>query len=837
MAITLRVDRDTKALDEAREQVEAITDALRSMGAEGEAQAQRIAAGFEEQLKYEKALAEAIDKRRRKKAESGEDLLDMAKSEKPYQARRSHLKIQEEERQQLDLSVVGLAKYGATMNLLPRGYEMWTVRTAQTLSSLGKLNIVLGIGAAGALTLKSAISKAASDPSYQGFDRLAKNFDNTSMSVSRMTDRFEGFVGMLARGVKLANDWVAIPLAETVSGMSGGNEMNELDMARARKATDASRMEAKAFADARRGGLEMDDRLFRIGRGDPRREAIIEGAKSFGTERATRDRLNAAEIAKNEEAVKRLDQDRRTQMDILGTVDKDSAAAKRAQEKLAEIKAEADAYNARTVAIRRSAEAEDAASEVRLVKERVRWSRDLAQIEEKRSGKAFEARRVISLEQVNQQLDEEIKAVNELVNLNALTDKQEEELAKRRERVNALMERRTAEMDKQRQAALQMADIAARAMDSGDDTRIDEVRGEAAERQRIRDTEKQRIEMLRSGGILSDRQAHAAERELIERNDSLKTLKETQRIEKERLERNKKITDELERQAQTVEEMDEVRQRRMQQANDQAQMETRHAREQLAAQREIADIKAAQARDEETRRQQQAVENMREAVAARQKAMTGEGGVLSRIQGRITPQQQNLRMWQQRSVEAMAAERKRLGRNLSKKEQAAVIEKQRQQMVRQLRGPSAADQRRELGRQRKAERDRIKAERQKMAALPPGMRRAAMQGLGQEQQAGEADRMRAAQSGDLARGMNADFRADQASTQEQMTNQAIQTMQQNGQITEQMAQTMQNAASVMANMERELAVIQNTVTTIDAQIQTIFQSGQRRAAQRQGGGR
>ena len=97
--------------------------------------------------------------------------------------------------------------------------------------------------------------------------------------------------------------------------------------------------------------------------------------------------------------------------------------------------------------------------------------------------------------------------------------------------------------------------------------------------------------------------------------------------------------------------------------------------------------------------------------------------------------------------------------------------------------------------------------------------------------------MRAAQSGDLARGMNADFRADQASTQEQMTNQAIQTMQQNGQITEQMAQTMQNAASVMANMERELAIIQNTVTTIDAQIQTIYQSGQRRAAQRQGGGR
>jgi hypothetical protein len=737
------------------------------------------------------------------------------------------------------LDVVGLTTAAAQLNLLPYGYERFGQRISVVATALGKWNIAVAAAAVGGYALNRAIRKAAEDPTYKGFETLNRTLGNSALSVSSLEKRFDGLITTMSKGVKVANDFVAIPLAEALVGATGSGSGPDAtaDQKRFRGSMRTAR-EGMAADDA---AAERRSRMADLGRAGGSRELALARDRSSHTGgTAERDKVDAA-------AFKEWERER-------GEIDKEIVAQVDARKKLTDAGAdpekdpEVQALNRQIALLRekrsaiRDAEderrktrrSEDEARYARYLEQSARIGRELVEVEKQRKGTNWDAQRIITLKEINAAIDAEIAAINRLTDTSEASEREREE---RMQRIHQLQGRRVEELEREKQIRLQLADIAARSVDAGDDITLDQVKADFSARQQARDMDRQRIEMQREAGIISTEQADKAKMELAANRDGLELLKETQRIEREQLEREAKRTAELRKQAKTAKEAAEAEQRAMNLAAQSAETASRHARERAAAERDVADSMRQQEMAQQQAREQQQIENMRPALDARRNAMTGEGGVLSRMQGRISPQAKMLDEWQKRSAEAIVKRQQEEGRKLNERERNQIIEQQRRDLVRQGRGPSDRDQARELARQRQEEREWLQQQRAAIRKLPPGMRRAAMQNLGEQVQQREADRQSSLRDGSLAGGMNADFKDDMAGAQERLTNKAIETMQRNGQITEAMAESMKNAANVMANMERELAGLQQSVAIIDAQIQTVGQSNQRRAAQRQGGGR
>lgn len=830
----------------------------------------RLLQAIDDRIAREKMAADAARLRQQKGAalDPGQELLDMAMGEqagggKGGKAARKGSSVaapaMPEGSGGLSDTLNHAAQSAARLNIIPRGYEMMTVRFVQMATAMGKWTPVLGLAAAGVQSLNMAVSKLAETNDKDAarintfWDNLGKRMNSTYTQLEAMSvalGKQTGAVGLYAATLETIQGATGIGTAEDPN-----SPRNQDQQRRAAKALNQWRVEQgvneardarvrmigeAGFADLGKRQRDID---LRIGQehGQGERAKAAGNAEEMKASDARLQQLNAERQAILNRGValreqrKAIDRDLKDAGGQQGAAKADLAAAGNDMEKddakrrIDDLKVEIQLLNDRRQALNMSGEA--AIRAVRAAERRAEVQRDLNALEEKMGRREFDVSRIADLDRVNARLEHEYAIMQRLAKDGSLSDR---DRAERMARINSLVARRNEELDRQRAIELELAEIQRLSIVNVFQQRIDAVAFEEQKRAQTLSHERQILSVQHDMGNLSTEELNRAERSVVERQHAIEDLKKTQKIERERLDDERKHVEELKKTAKTAEEYHSAENRALEVTRKAADLRINQERQlaQFEQQKTLAIRQQMQV--EEMRAQQRAQQEMQMARQFQQQRLTGQGGAVEQMRGRVTDQQVNVAMLNKRFNDRVTTEEKKKGRKLTAGERQKIFSQERMQAHRDLKGPSAAQQRREMGRQRKAEMNERRQRASAMKNMPPEQRRMMQQAESQAANINEGERKGAFRSGGLAQGMQAGVNSERGSALGGIVNNQVKAMQQSGRITGSQMEAMQILNNSLSNLVQTQAELQQRIGIISSQIQATNAASERVKAQRAG---
>lgn len=626
--------------------------------------------------------------------------------------------------------IVTIAKYAAQMNLLPRGYEMQTVRQAQLIESLGsmagKYKLVAGsIGIAGA----AVVSLTA------GFDALVRKGDPgatrlnavfgelgdtiTNKVGSAVTSLYNGLGDVIARipGFRSVTGFVADLAEETNQSMQFGS-----GAVGAQRLIDA-KAEAKRKEDARLLGIVRDqqaardqeaanqraeDRQFnafakggagkrnigaidrRLGELKSKSEVFeVEGMRLGGiTEEAIKANPQVAELAKR---IKDIADDQKRLKDL--------------RHKLID---DADVERAKAVAHHMHA--------MRLANGEI-YRVQLALNDVQRRGFDLDVNKLHTMRDVNKEIAvtqdtlDQIYAQGKVESVGFRTAMQHmhELVARRREEEQHLRN----VMREERQMLLEMGNIHTGMITHNLDR-------ELGVHKETLDLQKRRIEQMRAAGAITNADADARQRALIADNKEKENLEKKHKLQREMLDAKKKEIELSKQQAKTVEESRAADARMRDLALQGANLMAQQQKELLAIEDAKAKAMRDQAQVEQERRIQIQVEATKKAMEEQQRRLGG--GVMDRLRDSASGSRVDATVIKGRVDAKVADEQKRLGRKLRASERAKIGREIRMDVMREKRGPSDRQVAIERGKLLKAQRDKVRKDARAAGKSPAEVR-------------------------------------------------------------------------------------------------------------------
>ena len=752
----------------------------------------------------------------------------------------------------------GLAQQAAVLNVLPFGYERFTVRIVSAVTQLGPLMVPLGVAGGAFYGLSRGIEKLAKDGDRdaQTIQSYWKAMGESAALSSSQIERMSATLGKATGAIGLAK-----AASETFAGFTGLGVGRDPNSAAAREqAAQFEKNWKNARADLGKGEAE-DARmrmLSQVGLKDlpGERDKIVERMRAetltrsrtkdgSDEQKASDERLKVLNrefdvVSKRSVELQKLQRDlNRERADAVAKRAEADLAVKQsapggdeqkaAKKRLEDAQREIDLIDAKGRALHKTAEL--AAVDDRKARERAANLQLLADLQERMSRDNFDVSRIVTQDQVNAKLKLELETMQKLADLNELTDK---DRAERTQRIITLIERRNQELDRERSIERELAEIRRLDVAAGYQRQVDSLVAQEQLRRTALGDEQKRLEIRRSLMDISTREQEAEERRIIESRNELTSLKAVQAVEKERLGTERAHVEALKSAARTAQERHSAEERLLNISRQAKEMEIGHARQLLQAEHALTAEREQQSQNERQRAMQRQLQEMQQALAMQQARLAGAGGVVEQMRGRVAPQQANLGVLGQRFSARVADEQKRLGRKLSTGEQSRLFNQVKAKTARDLRGPSLRQQQAELARQRQAERMEMRKRDAARATLPQNMRRMLRQSDQATARQNEAERMGAFRNGGLAQGMNAGLAGEQGRAVQSITAGNIRAMNQQGRISSAQAESMQVLNNSLSNVIQSQAELQQRVSIIGAQIESTNAASERVKAQRAG---
>lgn len=626
--------------------------------------------------------------------------------------------------------IVTIAKYAAQMNLLPRGYEMQTVRQAQLAESLlglaGRYKLVAGaVGIAGvAVTSLTAGFDALVRKGDPGATRLNAVFGEladtlTNKVGSAITSMYNGLGDIIARvpGVRQATGFLADLAEEVNQGVQFGSGEWAADRMYKEKA------EAKRKEDARLLGIVRDQRAAR----DQDAAAQRDADRQFGAfSRGGATRSNIGAIDKRLGELKSKEEVFQVEALRLGGI---TDEAVKANPQLAELAKRLDEIGkeSKRLADLRFKLIDDAAVErakavAKHLHEMRTASAEMYRIQleldgVQRRGFNLDTNKLFTMKDVNKEiaLTQDLlsrmydRGEVESVGFKVAMHHMHELVARRREEEQHVR----SVMMEQRNILLEMGNIAVGVVSHNLDR-------ELSVHREIVDVQKRRVEQMRAAGAITNAEADARQRALAVDNKERENLEKKHKLQREMLEAKKKEVELSKQQAKTVEEHRAAEARQRDLALQEAHLMAQQQRELLAVEDAKAKALREQQRIEEERRMQVQMDAVKKAMEEQQRRMGG--GVMDRIRESASGSRVDAAVIKGR-VDAKVAERqKELGRKLRASERAKIGRDVRMDVMREKRGPSERQIAIERGKMLKAQRDKIRKDAKAAGKSPAEIR-------------------------------------------------------------------------------------------------------------------
>ena len=720
-------------------------------------------------------------------------------------------------------------KFLADVNALPFGYERYGVRLAKTAElgisvfqrfgpQIAKTTGLLGLAYGAATTFQGGIKHLA-----QNGNRDAQSLAN---ALGRLPGPLESMYGLVKKageaftGLEKASSSMVGTLMEKIPGLMPLLGALGDGIAAANPDNFGQRGQDRVSAGRDMAIQSATERA--RARADRKREREIGGLTDKGDIEEQIRNARQQEVFANTElaGMKKPSSDKDASPEYLDAVRRRDAI-KEEVNRLESRRDELDSESAEK-ALEASRKRADILIETR---------KSLVAVRAEMAGTVFDPDAVMGLDAVNASLEQQVSELTTLSEEFRLT---EEDRAERLEKINGLLARQKqeqrflVEMDQARsEFAAKMADSSLAAKGEATDRAFNPAREAEA-------FAKSNVNMLQQRGLISERQANEGRRMLAQSDLETKALEEQFKIERERLELARKKAEQDKKAAKSAQDEQKARQELLK--AEQALAEQGLSQDRRRA--EVQERRTAAMREQAQLEAQQRID--RQADIAQQVQDQRTGAVQQQMQQR-GPNQTRLQqeMFRKRLGTALQERQEKEGRRLTSRERLEVFNQQRREFVREVNGPTLGEQRREAGRQRKAERDALRQQNQQNRKLPAGLGMANNRLAAQNAQDQEGQRQADMQSGAFGQAMNVGNAAEAAQAAGSIATQQVQLMQQLGLINEAQAEAMQNQINVNTALMQSNAQLQAMLQSVNAvlagQQQAVQNNQQRKRAQRSGG--